>query len=106
MPASAEAPISENDKNLVMHIDLPIVGGHMLMDTDAAESMGFTVKAGNNIHINLEPDTRAETKTLFDALSTGGKVTMELQHMFWGDFFGGCTDKYGVKWMFNCRERG
>jgi len=26
---------------------------------------------------------------------------MELQDMFWGDYYGTCTDKYGVQWMFN-----
>ena len=76
-------PIAEEDKNLVMHIELPIVGGHILMGTDAPGTMGFTVNYGNNVHINLEPDIREETKKLFDALSVGGKVTMELQDMFY-----------------------
>jgi PhnB protein len=98
-------PLAEGDKNLVMHIELPIVGGHMLMGTDAPETMGFTVQMGNNVHINLEPDTRAETKKLFDALSAGGKVTMPLQDMFWGAYFGSCTDKFGLHWMFNCMEK-
>lgn len=97
--------ISDADKNLVMHIELPILGGHVLMGTDAPESMGFTVNFGNNVHINLEPDTKAETKKLFDALSAGGKVTMELADMFWGAYFGSCTDKYGVQWMFNCNAK-
>lgn len=104
-PSDDAPPIAEADKNLVMHIELPILGGHMLMATDAPESMGFNVNFGNNLHINLEPDTRAETKKLFDALSAGGKVTMELQDMFWGAYFGSCTDKFGVQWMFNCTEK-
>ncbi len=66
------------------------------MGTDAPESMGFKVNFGNNSYINLQPDTRAETKKLFDRLSQGGKVTMELQDMFWGDYFGSCTDKFGA----------
>jgi PhnB protein len=98
-------PFAEEDKNLVMHIELPILGGHVLMGTDAPESMGFTVSPGNNIHINLEPDTREETKKLFDALSSGGKISMNLQEMFWGAYFGSCTDKFGVQWMFNCMEK-
>jgi PhnB protein len=98
-------PIAENDKNLVMHIELPIVGGHLLMGTDAPVTMGFNVNFGNNVHINIEPDTRAETQKLFDALSAGGKVTMQLQDMFWGAFYGSCTDKFGVQWMFNCTEK-
>jgi PhnB protein len=75
------------------------------MGTDAPESMGFRVHSGNNVYINLEPDTRAETKRLFDALSAGGKVEQELQDMFWGDYYGSCNDKFGVKWMFNCAEK-
>jgi PhnB protein len=98
-------PIADEDKNLVMHIELPILGGHLLMGTDAPESMGFKVNYGNNVHINLEPDTRAEAKRLFEALSAGGKITMELQDMFWGAYYGSCTDKFGVQWMFNCMEK-
>ena len=104
-PSNDMPPLPEADKNLVMHIELPIVGGHVLMGTDAPESMGFNLTFGNNVHINLEPDTKAETKKLFDALSAGGKVSMELQDMFWGAYFGSCTDKFGVHWMFNCTEK-
>ena len=80
-------PLAENDKNLIMHIELPITGGHVLMGTDAPESFGFHVNFGNNVHISVEPDTRTETKRLFDALSAGGKITMDLQDMFWGNLF-------------------
>jgi len=76
------------------------------IDRLAPESMGLKVDYGNNIHINLEPETREETKRLYEALSDGGKVTMELQDMFWGAYYGSCTDKYGVNWMFNCAEKG
>ena len=94
-------PIPEKDKNLVMHIELPILGGHVLMGTDAPESMGFNLNFGNNVHINLEPDTRTETKKLFDGLSAGGRVDMPLEQMFWGALFGFFTDKFGVQWMVN-----
>jgi PhnB protein len=106
IPPSPDMPaMAEEDKNLVMHIVLPILGGHHLMGTDAPESMGFSVNFGNNVYINLEPDTRAETKRLFDALSAGGKVEQELQDMFWGDYYGSCKNKFGVQWMFNCAEK-
>lgn len=98
-------PLAEDDKNLVMHVELAITGGHVIMATDAPETMGFNVNYGNNVYINLEPDTRQETKRLFDALSAGGQVSMELQDMFWDAYFGSCTDKYGVQWMFNCTEK-
>lgn len=100
-----QPPLADEDKNLVMHVSLPILGGHVLMGTDAPESMGFTVNFGNNIYINLEPDTRAETDELFNALAEGGKVEMKMQEMFWGDYFGSLTDKFGVRWMFNCSSK-
>jgi PhnB protein len=104
-PMEGAPPLADGDKDLVMHIELPVTGGHVLMGTDAPESMGFTVNFGNNVNINLEPDTREETKRLFTALSKGGKVTMELQDMFWGAYFGSCTDKFGVQWMVNCANQ-
>ena len=106
MPPQEGAPtMAEGDKNLVIHVALPITGGHMLMGTDAPETMGFKVNFGNNVHINLQIDTRDETLNLFKALSAGGVVSMDLQDMFWGDYFGSCTDKFGVQWMFNCPEK-
>lgn len=98
-------PLAEEDKNLIMHIELAILGGHILMGTDAPESMGFKLIEGNNVHINLEPDTREETKRLFEALSAGGKITTDLQVMFWGAYYGSCTDKFGIQWLFNCVEK-
>ncbi|MFX8871950.1 VOC family protein, partial [Acinetobacter baumannii] len=80
---------------LVMHIELPILAGHVLMGTDAPESMGFALTMGNNIHLNLEPDTRAEALRLFQALSEGGRILMPLQDMFWGAYFGNVVDRFG-----------
>src|ERR1044071_5281645 len=71
LPSPEMPPLPEEDKNLVMHVELPILGGHVLMGTDAPESMGFQVNPGNNVHISLEPDTRHETKRLFNDLSRG-----------------------------------
>jgi len=106
VPPQEGAPaMAEEDKNLVMHVGLPILNGHLLMGTDAPESMGFTVRMGNNSYICLSPDTRVETKRLFDGLSAGGKIEMELQDMFWGSYYGICADKFGVQWMFDCGEK-
>ena len=97
--------LSEADKNLVMHVSLPILGGVYLMGTDVPKAMGFTVKQGNNVYISLQTDTRAETDRLFKALSEGGTVEMPLQEMFWGDYYGTCVDKFGTCWMLNCSSK-
>lgn len=98
-------PLSAEASNLVMHVALPILGGHVLMGSDAPEAMGFTVRQGNNVYINLEPDTRADTDRLFNALAAGGKIEMPLQVMFWGAYFGSLTDRFGIQWMFNCAAK-
>jgi PhnB protein len=106
IPPQPGAPsIPEADRNLVMHVELPILGGHSLMGTDAPESMGFSLVSGNNVYINLEPDSRAEADRLFQALADGGKVEMPLQDMFWGAYFGSLTDRFGVRWMVNCTSK-
>lgn len=106
VPPQEDTPeLSDDEKRLVMHVALPITGGHLLMGTDILKSMGHTLNIGNNVHINLQPDTRSEADRLFAALSEGGNVEMELQEMFWGDYFGSFQDKYGVNWMINCSEK-
>src|SRR5678816_1267508 len=64
-PHPDQPPIPDADKNLVMHVELPILAGHMLMGTDVSETMGLPLTPGNNVTLNLEPDTRAETDRLF-----------------------------------------
>ena len=55
--------------------------------------------------VQITETFEAETKKLLDALSAGGIITMELQDKFWGAYYGSCTDKFGVNWMFNCVEK-
>lgn len=104
-PQPDQPPLPSADLDLVMHVALPILGGFELMGTDAPETMGFKVNMGNNLYINLQPDTRAETLRLFDALAVGGKVEAPLQDMFWGAYYGSLTDRFGVQWMFNCDSK-
>jgi PhnB protein len=106
MPPQADAPpLPDHLKNGVMHVALPIMDGFLLMGTDAPPEFGFKVNMGNNMYINLSPDTRQETDRLFSALSDGGAVEQPLQEMFWGAYYGSLTDKYGVRWMFNCESK-
>lgn len=104
-PAPGQPPLDAATGNMVIHVELELLGGHVLMGTDAPESMGFHLVQGNSVHINLEPDTRAEAERLFQALSAGGKVEMPLQDMFWGAYFGSFRDRFGTQWMVNCSAK-
>ena len=70
-PPCPERPLDPGDANLVLHVELPILGDHVLMGTDCSESMGFTLVQGNNVHLNLEPDTRAEAERWSRATASG-----------------------------------
>ncbi|WP_367242151.1 SRPBCC domain-containing protein [uncultured Fluviicola sp.] len=94
-------PVAESVKKMILHVELPITGHHVLMGTDAPKEMGFELNSGNNMHISIEPETREEAKRIFDELSAGGRVTMPLEDMFFGAYYGSFTDKFGVNWMVN-----
>ncbi|HTT87295.1 MAG TPA: hypothetical protein VMF60_08005 [Acidimicrobiales bacterium] len=100
MPAGpGGSPLSEAEKALVSHVELPILAGHVLMGTDMLASMGHELRPGNNVTVNLEPGSRSETQRLYAELSEGGSESTGLQDMPWG--FWGCTlDRFGVRWMF------
>ena len=106
VPPQEGAPAPPDEvKHMIMHMELGLPGGLILMGSDAPEPMGFKVTCGNNFYITIEPDTRKETKDFFDALAVGGKIETELQEMFWGAYYGVIIDKFSIQWMFNCMSK-
>lgn len=101
-PGPGQPELSEEDKHKVMHVELPILAGHVLMGTDMLESQGQHRRLGNNVTINLELEDRTETDRLFKLLSDGGTDVFGLQDMPWGAYWGTCADRFGTRWMFNC----
>jgi PhnB protein len=105
IPAQEGMPaLSEEDKNKVMHICLPILGGTKIMGTDMLESMGHKLVIGNNTTINLEPDSKEDTDRLYSLLSEGATDCQPMSQQFWG-YWGCCLDKFGIRWMFNYMEK-
>jgi PhnB protein len=93
--------VPEKEKDMLMHVALPVGNGNSLMATDSVESMGHKLTVGNNIQLSLEAESKEEAEKLFKGLSAGGKVTMPLKDTFWGAYFGMLTDKFGIQWMVN-----
>jgi uncharacterized glyoxalase superfamily protein PhnB/uncharacterized protein YndB with AHSA1/START domain len=106
IPASAgHPPVAEEIKKMVLHVELPITGNHILMGTDAPKEMGFTLTKGNNMHLCIEPETREEADRLFNELSAEGNITMPMADMFFGAYFGEFSDQYGINWMINFQNK-
>ena len=107
VPASEgceDMKVEEHELDKIMHIALPIGNGNILMATDELESMSQNFTIGNNISLSLSTESREETDRLFTALSENGSYIMPPADAFWGDYFGMCVDKFGVRWMFSYRE--
>lgn len=102
VPDSDKLP--ENEQNLIMHIGLPIGKDNVLMASDIFPSAGHVLTPGNQNYIMLAPDSREEADRLFNGLSKGGKIEMEMADMFWGDYFGSFVDKFGIHWMISHNE--
>ncbi|HEX8568221.1 MAG TPA: VOC family protein [Pyrinomonadaceae bacterium] len=93
--------VSESEKAKIMHVALPIGNGNTLMGADTPEFMRHEIKPGNNFSISISTDSREETERIFNGLSMDGKVTMPLAKTFWSEYFGMCSDKFGILWMVN-----
>ena len=95
-----DMPPTDGAETLVMHVSLPM-GSSMLMGADRNPGMSPTLAVGNNFSIAVEARSREHCDEVFAQLSAGGKVTMPLQDMFWGAYFGSCTDRFGINWMIH-----
>lgn len=101
MPAAPGMPaLPDSEKNKVMHVALPILGGTKIMGTDMLESMGHKLVIGNNTTISLDLDTKEEADRIYNALSDGGTDCVAPHDEFWG-YWGVCLDRFGIRWMFN-----
>ena len=93
--------VPEKEKDMLMHVSLPVGKVNSLMATDALDSMGHKLIVGNNIQLSLEAESKDEAEKLFKGLSAGGKVTMPLNDTFWGAYFGMLVDRFGIQWLVN-----
>ena len=101
MPAVGPGELPAEEQNLVLHAELPIIGGHLLMATDMLGSMGQQTRIGNNTTLCLDVDSREEADRLYDALSEGGSEASPMADMPWGAYWGVVLDRYGIRWMIN-----
>lgn len=101
MPAMGPAKVPAEEQGLVMHAELPILAGHVLMATDMLRSMGQETRVGNNTTLCLDVDSREEADRLFGALADGGSEASPMADMPWGAYWGVVLDRYGIRWMIN-----
>ncbi|GHT54496.1 VOC family protein [Bacteroidia bacterium] len=92
---SPDRPLSESEKEKVMHVNFPISKETKLMGCDTLDEF----VPGNNFSIAVNPENEAEGRNIFAGLSEGGNVVMPIEKTFWNSLFGMVVDKFGVCWM-------
>jgi PhnB protein len=101
-----ESPQSEHMpkkmKNCILHSTLTC-GSLVLMGTDIVP--GTELIQGNSVSLSLYCNSPKETQKIYKKLSAGGESTHPLAFTFWGDLFGGLTDKYGNHWLLLCSSK-
>ena len=100
--ASDEMPINDEDMNKIMHAFLKGENDIKLMFSDTPSNMEYD--SGSRLALALNTDDEAEGRALWDKLTEGGTVTLELQPSLWDSTFGMLTDKFGVEWMLDIGE--
>jgi PhnB protein len=83
------------DAQLVMHGRLETSQGFTLMGADAPDKMGLASETF--VTISLSGDD-PQLREFWSKLSDGGNVDVPFEKQMWGDEFGECTDKFGVRW--------
>lgn len=106
MPAmEGVPPLAEEHKQKVLHVSLPISKETVLMGSDYIEGFGPALVAGNNFSLSVDLPSKEEADTFFAKLSEGGVITCPIGDMFWGDYFGSFTDRFGINWMIMCQKK-
>ena len=96
--------MTDEEKEKIMHIALPLGKDTLLMASDISGSMVHDLQVGNNIYISMNTDSREEADRFFNGLSEGGKVEMAMNDTFWGDYFGMLKDRFGTQWMISFHQ--
>ncbi|TMI71199.1 MAG: VOC family protein [Bacteroidetes bacterium] len=63
-----------------------------------ASEMTKPTTVGDAIFLWINTGGDEETRSIFAKLTRDGKVTADLQMVYWGKEFGAVTDKYGINW--------
>jgi PhnB protein len=104
MPPNDEFQLTDEQKNMVMHVGVQLPDGQMIMASDMLEGVGPPRIQGTTVSLSVHPTSRDEADRIFSGLAEGGTVTMPMEDQFWGDYYGAVTDRFGMHWMVNHNE--
>lgn len=84
------------DGDAIMHSHLVVGDGLEIMASDAMPH-----DKGDSVSIALTGDDYAVMEAWWNGLVEGGEVLEPLATAPWGDSFGMCRDRFGIRWLVN-----
>ncbi len=103
MMSGADSPmanqIPSEFANRIINAQLEMPGGSMLYGGDTPAHIPYEGVKG--ISITLNYSTVDEGEAAFNALASGGTVTMPYNATFWAKKFGMLVDRFGIHWIIN-----
>lgn len=84
---------------LVMHAQLDVPGGLVLMASDTPN--GMTYEQPQGFSVSLSGNSQETTRSVWEKLSAGATITMPLDVPPWGGLFGMLVDRFGIPWMLH-----
>ena len=97
MPDATAIELPAEQAGWIMHARLALPDGSALMGADMPPQLGGQRMAGMSVAVTLAD--AAEVARVFDALSSGGEVRMEVGETFFASAFAMLTDRFGTDWM-------
>ena len=82
----------------LMHSMLTISDSVTLMGADMPDSDG---PKGSPISVSLSGEDESELRGWREGISEGAEITAPFEKAPWGDTYGECIDRFGVRWMVN-----
>ena len=99
--ADFHASEEPTEQHKIMHGQLDVGPGMVLMGADTPNGMEYSGQRGVSVSLSGGPEDAERLRGWWDALSGSGKVVLPLDQAPWGDSFGMCVDGFGTQWMVN-----
>ncbi|QVY62213.1 VOC family protein [Cytobacillus gottheilii] len=100
--ADPDFQIPEEAKNRIMNAQLKI-GKVELMLSDTFPGQPYEL--GSQVTVAIIPEGAEEARAIFEKLSAGGKIGMEIQETFWSPAYGQVTDQFGISWQISAQAK-
>lgn len=90
--------VKKEDEEKIAFVTLKLGNKILLGGDDYNQAFSKPLVQGNNIPLGVNAASKKAAGKLYDALSDGGSDKSPLTDMYWGQYTGSFTDKFGVLW--------